>query len=217
MAKVNLLTLSDIIFDYCPQCGGFFLDKAEVGAMNRFLRELSHARTGEEFRAYRNERLVALTEVKGQFGKLNFATLGYPITSSRVSYIQIAVHFKTPLNVALRISMERWTTKLAKLFGLFGGQDIQTGNDEFDSAFLVQGDDEATVKSLLTPAVEEALLRFASRKSGVFAKAGTLEVLQDRIVYKEGPYEGDVKIDAEKDAGAIMDELASLAMALEDE
>ncbi len=34
MRKINLLTLSDLIFDFCPTCEGFFLDVGELEAMH---------------------------------------------------------------------------------------------------------------------------------------------------------------------------------------
>ncbi len=58
MEKVDLLAFSDLIFDFCPSCEGFYFDAREIEAMNKELRKLSEGRTGEEYRAYHDERLV---------------------------------------------------------------------------------------------------------------------------------------------------------------
>ncbi|MDX1708923.1 MAG: zf-TFIIB domain-containing protein [Desulfobacterales bacterium] len=44
MKKINLLRLSDIIFDFCPKCEGFFLDKGELDAMNAELEKWSETK-----------------------------------------------------------------------------------------------------------------------------------------------------------------------------
>ena len=37
MRKVNFLEYSDIIIDYCPQCGSFWIDKDELAAMHDYI------------------------------------------------------------------------------------------------------------------------------------------------------------------------------------
>ena len=34
MRKINFLRFSNLIFDYCPTCSGFFFDKGEIASMN---------------------------------------------------------------------------------------------------------------------------------------------------------------------------------------
>jgi len=50
MSKINLLAFSDLIFDYCSNCGGFFLDQGEVQKMNQDLRHLTPNKEAEEHR-----------------------------------------------------------------------------------------------------------------------------------------------------------------------
>ena len=60
MRKIDLLVYADTIFDYCPNCEGFYLDKGELEAMNCELEELNHDRLPEEYRGYRGAYLVRL-------------------------------------------------------------------------------------------------------------------------------------------------------------
>ena len=39
MGKVDLLAFSDLIFDFCPSCEGFYFDAREIEAMNKELRK----------------------------------------------------------------------------------------------------------------------------------------------------------------------------------
>jgi len=43
MIKVNLLAFSSLIFDFCPSCEGFFLDKGEIDVMNVDMHDLTTA------------------------------------------------------------------------------------------------------------------------------------------------------------------------------
>jgi len=38
MKKINFLDYSNIIFDYCPSCGGFWLDKNELANMHEYIK-----------------------------------------------------------------------------------------------------------------------------------------------------------------------------------
>ncbi len=40
MKKINFLDYSDIIMDYCPQCGGFWLDKDELGNIKEYVKKI---------------------------------------------------------------------------------------------------------------------------------------------------------------------------------
>ena len=62
MTKVNLLRLSDLIFDYCWKCEGFFLDMGEIQAMNRELKSLTPNKSAEEYRATHSNHLVRIDQ-----------------------------------------------------------------------------------------------------------------------------------------------------------
>jgi Zn-finger nucleic acid-binding protein len=40
MKKINFLEYSDIIFDYCPSCGSFWLDKDELSRMHNYIKKV---------------------------------------------------------------------------------------------------------------------------------------------------------------------------------
>jgi Zn-finger nucleic acid-binding protein len=46
MKKINFLDYSDIIMDYCPGCGSFWIDKDELNMMHEYLREIEESSQG---------------------------------------------------------------------------------------------------------------------------------------------------------------------------
>ena len=40
MKKINFLDYSDIIIDYCPSCGAYWLDKDELGNMHDYIKKV---------------------------------------------------------------------------------------------------------------------------------------------------------------------------------
>ena len=40
MTKINFLEFSDIILDYCPSCGAFWLDKDELDNMHNYIKKV---------------------------------------------------------------------------------------------------------------------------------------------------------------------------------
>ncbi len=65
MEKVNLLAFSDIIFDHCPSCESFFLDKGELKEMNEYLKNLTPHDVEQEYRGYRDGHLVRIDRKQG--------------------------------------------------------------------------------------------------------------------------------------------------------
>jgi len=211
MRKVNLLALSDIIFDWCPNCGGFFLDGGETAQSNLELAQLAGAPVGEEFRGTVQDHLVRVDKIHDVH--IYASGLMGDVRGTPVDSVKIAVFFKEPLGRGLRLSKERWPVKLAKAFGLYGGQDIETGNREFDAAFIVQGD--SGVERLLTEEAASAILDFHKRRPKIFAEPGTLAIHDDRIEYTEGPYTTVPVGDLHKAAGGIIEGLLKIAAAME--
>ncbi len=217
MKKVGLVPFVDVVFDFCEQCECFFLDAGETETMNRLLREESPGGFGDEYRGWRQEHLVRGNKLNGVELVPGLAsTTGVPAT-----HIQIVVYFKKPLGIGLHIYAEKWTAKLAKTFGLFGKQDIVVGDDEFDSTFIVQGDEPNEVQRLLSSELRQAMVQFVSRKPKIFKIPGSLDVLDFCVCFTEGPYSGGVKLDWETGPGAIVDgpiidELVDLATSIEE-
>lgn len=57
---------------------------------------------------------------------------------------------------------------------LFRGQDIKVGDAAFDTAFVIKGEPEATVKAMLTPAARQRLLAVRTRVGEVRLENGDL-------------------------------------------
>lgn len=74
----------------------------------------------------------------------------YPILRQQgkrtVAYTKITALFKKNLNSGLQISKEGFFSKIGKALG---GQDLQTGMEEFDKKFIIKGTNESVVLPLL--------------------------------------------------------------------
>jgi Zn-finger nucleic acid-binding protein len=220
MRKINLLRLSEIIFDHCPQCDGFFLDKGETAAMNWELMQLSGTSVGEEFRDTIDDHLVRINRLRDVF--VGVGSEFVAVSATPVEYFQVVAYFRAPLSIGLRISREPWRARLSNAFGLFKGQDIEVGDKAFDDAFVVQGREERRVRKLLSRELLAALLAFDASRPRLFSRSllsrltrparASLTVRDDRIEYLEGPY-GTSK--ATPDAEAVVQDLLKLAALFE--
>ena len=211
MRKENLLAYSRIIFDFCPRCEGFYLDKSEIERTNAELEYLTPYEQGEEYRGRRDNHLVRLDIISsaGMVGAGPF------IRSVGVFFVRLTVYFEKPLGLGLRMSSEKWTDKIAKLIGLFKGQDIQA-DEELDSAYIIQGRDSDKVKDLLSSEeLKRELLDFATNKPQIFTTPGTLEIGDDRIMMTEGPYEGAASYDVEENPSGVVARVLRLARLFE--
>lgn len=211
MKKVDLLLLTDIVFDYCPGCGGFFLDKGEVDQMNRELKSLTPGKEAEEYRAEHGGHLVRVDNTT------DVVQLGYAGISrfANACYIRISVFFSTDLPPGLRVFHDTWPMRLAKGLGLFWGQDIETGDDRFDSVFRIQGKDEDTVARHFDRDAREALLSFVKSGSTIFGRTGNLEITSSRLSYVEGPYNPKKVEGIVEKCKPLIDELVTVADKIE--
>ena len=75
-------------------------------------------------------------------------------------WMRVDVYYNKPLDAGLRISPETWAAKLWKLFGT---QDVKTGDEEFDRTFLVNAENEVQAEKSLTASARQALLSTARR------------------------------------------------------
>ena len=214
MQKISLLAFSDIIFDFCTECGGFFLDSGEADQMNRELAKLSGAPAGQEIRETVNGRQVRLNRIRDVRLYASFAAMGAG-SAKPVESFQLMVYLKSALGLSLKIFGESWKAKLAKVFGLFKEQDVQTGDEAFDSSFVVQGNHEEVVKRLLSRETRKALLDFVARKPRIFSEPGSLTIWDDCVEYLEGPYAVSEKAGVEQAASPIIRELVKLAALFE--
>ena len=213
MRKIDLLVYADTIFDYCPNCEGFYLDKGELEAINCELEELNHDRLPEEYRGYRGAYLVRLDRfndvVLGAVGLAGAATHAVP-----VFYLRLSVYFVKPLGLNFRMYSEKWAHKLSKFIGAFKKQDVHTGNAALDPLFIVQGNDEHKVRDLLAgEEIQKELVEFKAAKPRMVTIAGQLEIVDRRVVYTEGPYhkEAQAHYDVATDPSGTVGRLVRLA------
>jgi len=213
MKKVNLLVYSEIVFDFCPKCEGFYLDKGEINKMNIELEELNKDKHPQEYRGYIDNHLVRLDKIKDvAIGGMGAIT--YP---QNIFFLRLSVYFEKPFNIGLRVHSEKRMDKISKLIGLFKQQDIQTEDKALDSAFIIQGKDEQKVKALLSSEeLKKELLTFVSNKPKMLTAEGKLEITDKRIVLTEGPYDGPGSYDAEKDPSGVVKRALKLALLFEE-
>lgn len=96
----------------------------------------------------------------------------------------------------------------------FREQDINFGDSALDTVYLIQGEDEAGIKALLSHAdTKHALVEIQRRRPKMMSVPGSITVLDDRVQYVEGPYRGDateVRYDAEQDSAGVVKRLGSV-------
>ncbi len=211
MEKINLLRFTEVIFDYCPKCGGFFLDKGEAEQMNAALAADTPSGSPEEYRGVQAGHLVRVDQVLTVVaaGGVPGITTGVGFAQGR--YIRVTIFFQPPLPVSLRIFRESWPVRLEKALHLFFGQDIATGDEEFDAVYRVQGENKAQVLSLLTPEAREALLRFVKKAPSIFGRPGSLDISSSAVTFLEGPYAVKGLSNVVKKAEPVRDELLAIA------
>ncbi len=210
MRKINLLRLSDLIFDLCPSCGGFFLDKGEVEKMNEELKNLTPNKEAEEYRGMHGDHLVRLEQTSEVM-----ATQPLPGLTRFVGacYLRISVFFSEDIPTTMRVSQEGWPIRLVKALGLFWDQDYKTGDPQFDSRFRVQGEDERLIVKHLDPEARDALLTFIKEEPTILGLSGSLEISRAGLFYIEGPYtpESVAEIDVVERAKPLIERLVGIA------
>lgn len=208
MKKINLLHFTDIIFDYCSKCGGFFLDKGELRDVNAKLQEIHGSKFSQEHRDYKNGHLVRIDILNGVSIIPIVASAVVPVAAR---HLQITVYFVNPLNIDLKVFDERWLSKIARLFKVHKGHDINIGNADFDNKFIIQGNDEEKIRSIFTSDVQQVILNFVSKKAKLYSEVGRIKIFDNRIVYSEGPYFEDINVDQDRAFKVIINELIDIA------
>jgi hypothetical protein len=82
---------------------------------------------------------------------------------NRHTYTRISLYLARPLNLGLRVYKEGFLSKIGKAIGT---QDIQTGDEAFDAAVMIKGNDEMAVVDVLNPEVRVALAGLLTMESG---------------------------------------------------
>lgn len=214
MQKVNLLQFTDIIFDYCPQCGGFFLDAKETKDMNVKLQEIHGSKFSQEYRGYKDKHLVRIDIFRGvSLAPLSSGAIPVALEAVPANSLQITVYFTT-LNVDLQVFDEPFLFKLAKVFKI-SKQDITIGNREFDRKFFIQGNDKEKVKNIFSRDLQQRILDFVAKKPRLFSLTGRIKIFDNRIVYLEGPYSDDINIDQNRAFETIINDLIDITNKIE--
>lgn len=82
----------------------------------------------------------------------------------------------------LSVTREGLTDMIGKVFG---GQDIQVGDTQFDGAFRVRGSSEGLARSVLTPGVRAALLEGLRQSPQLHLDGGCVRITQAGIARVE--------------------------------
>ncbi len=218
MRKIDLLAYSDTIFDHCDKCGGFFLDQGELADTNLELEALTKHKSHDEYRGRIDGRLVRLDILADALLKSCAGGLPLPFVTGAVAAdcLRLSVYFEKPLAANLHVSSEKWMGRFLKSIGLLNRQDIEIGHAEFDAAFIVKGDDPEKIRRIFSDAaLRDELLQFRAKKFRMQTRPGTLEIMDRRIVYTEGPYAEGTRYDVEADPAGIVRWMVRLAALME--
>jgi len=215
MTKVNLLRLSDLIFDYCWKCEGFFLDMGEIQEMNRELKSLTPNKRAEEYRATHSKHLVRIDQTTDVVNATNVGGIVGISKLAFAGYIRVSVFFSKEMPPSIRVFQEVWPMRLAKSLGLFWGQDIKTEDEQFDAIFRVQGQDAKAIARHLDDEARKLLLEFATGRRSIYSLTGSLEITSSGVVYVEGPYTPHGMDDIVERSMPLINELVEIAGKIE--
>ena len=220
MSKVNLLAFSKLIFDYCPDCEGFFLDAGETEAMNKELNELAEKRLGSEIRQEICSHFVTVERIFGVDTAFVVHELTRPHTDDgsvvpQLTFLRLSLYLKTPLALGLYLYEEKWTTKLAKLFGLTSQEEIEIGDSQFDSTFFIAAKSKEEATKTFTKERRNSLLSFATKKPTICSKNPKFYFLDDRLVLTAGPFTEPLPVDLKEPCDEAIKALVSLAQLFE--
>jgi len=215
MTKVNLLRLSDLIFDYCWKCEGFFLDMGEIQEMNRELKSLTPNKRAEEYRATHSKHLVRIDQTTDVVNATNVGGIVGISKLAFAGYIRVSVFFSKEMPPSIRVFQEVWPMRLAKSLGLFWGQDIKTEDEQFDAIFRVQGQDAKAIARHLDDEARKLLLEFATGRRSIYSLTGSLEITSSGLVYIEGPYTPHGMDDIVERSMPLINELVEIAGKIE--
>ncbi len=216
MSKVALLTYTDTVFDYCPNCQGFFLDGGEVSEMNEELKKMVYGDSYQEFRGDINGRLVRMDKLSQPVASAG--GLGTVAVAGGIEfYVKFSVFFKKPLNIGLQVFGEKITDKILKVFRLSKKQDIVIGDKEIDKKFIVQGTDIEKVKELfLKGSLKNSIKKFVDKEIVLDGKPLKLEINDDKVVAYCGLYPEGLSYDVKKDDVGVIKSLVEIATSIEE-
>ncbi|HEC94888.1 MAG TPA: hypothetical protein ENI45_02855 [Thermoplasmatales archaeon] len=110
----------------------------------------------------------------------------YPGSRYRSAYTRVDIGVRNPMNRKVKIYGESWASSIGKLVGM---QDIQIGSDSFDSQFIIKGNDEYFVTSLLTLTVQDKLLALRPHRVTLTLTHNNLQLSVPKLLETEEDYD----------------------------
>lgn len=117
--------------------------------------------------------LHTLNTIDGTLNNCHFQITEKIIGSGKNQQVMAEIKFfNSPINFDFKISREHLFTKVGKKFGV---QDIEIGNDEFDSLFLLKSESENEMKDLMTYDIQIELREIVKElRAAIVQKNGVL-------------------------------------------
>lgn len=161
---------------------GFFIFRRSKNAFKKALRSVA-LETGC---SYDEGGCLRSPKVSGMFRNRNIIVDSYTEhhggdNDSSTTYTRIQVNHNGRLFGEIDIYPETLFSAIGKKLGM---QDIQTGNPEFDKAFIVKGGNEGMVRSILDMEVQQKLLKLKP----------AVHVYPDRVYTRRRGYIKDKKL-----------------------
>jgi hypothetical protein len=213
MFKRELVGCSDIVFDYCPKCEGFYLDKGESREMNKELFALSKRTLPEEFRGNINGYFVR--EDRAIIAGVSVAS-GPFISYENAFNVRITVYFKRPMNSGCKIFSETIADKFIEMIGLNIKHDVIVGNPKLDGKLIIQADNPEIIKGILNQEiVSNGIITFLKHKPKLFTFPTKFEIIDECVSCFNGPYADRLNYDIEKDDENVVKSLIGVAAAID--
>ena len=100
----------------------------------------------------------------GTIDGYNINIHSYVVSSGKHSTRYVRVSLARPVNYPLTFSIAREHI-FSKIGKVMGHHDLETGNNVFDSQFLIRSSDEMFASSILLPEIQELLIAFDTQHS----------------------------------------------------
>jgi len=209
MTRVTVGQFSYIYFDYCRNCGGYFLDDSKKERINYYLETITESHSSERYRGYINEVLVRV-DVKSGFSPFSTCEGTMQTSPSGCNYLTITAYYKEPLNIDLLIVQESALFKLYKMLFRKRELELATNDPRFNDKFKIHATNETKMNLCFASAISY-ILNFVNKSPKAYSLQGKLSFYDDRVIYLEGPY-SDIPVYRHNEVFiSIMQDLAEIS------
>jgi Zn-finger nucleic acid-binding protein len=186
MTRVTVGQFSFIYFDYCRNCGGYFLDQSKKERLNYYLESITENHSSERFRDYISGVLVRV-DVKSSFSAMSASEGSVQTSPQGHNYVIITAYYKEPLYIDLLIVQESVLFKLYKM--LFRNRELElSANDpKFNDKFKIHATNEMKMNLCFANATSY-IMNFVDKSPRAYSLPGKLTFYDNRVTYSEGPY-----------------------------